>query len=413
VVGSLALVATASSSASAKGGLSLFADGAEAPLKEGAEVELTLAGLVGTSSAGTVECTNVSESGAKGSLAGTVTSNGGKKATVGLTSLSFSDKEGKGTSSEGTCAGGNVFVSASGLPWTGTLTSEGALTLKGSKKLAVKIRVPAEGVTCQYERASLAATFPLEQPLVAVFTNQVFKLAKKGNSPSCATAATFSGKMLGGVLHGGGTLKEPVIASNLRLRPAFSVPVFANYMTPTEGVAYDNNFYASLDDAPQRFFAQMLTHGEGGFPVVQPFEVDCNVLAITPLPIGFPTTITQQATYHCSSGFGSVPDFNVEEVFGADGSLTFPHNIVVPVMSNCTLELITHPNPATVALETAEFGVNANASFSGDEYLWGGDCTAFNEETPPNPLIARAELDAHFSGVAGTTLPSMFEWLSP
>jgi hypothetical protein len=167
---------------------------AAGPLAEGAEIVLSSSDMRLVSTSGNDECT-------KNVLTGTVVTNSAGKDAITVSSTSFT---GEGFKSESICFDsdplGPVELTGAQLPWPLTLTTKGAATMKGTKKVEIAEKhIDAENATCFFAAGKLAASFAqvgkTGEPLSLLFSAQTLKtrFGKEGSNRACPNAAKLSG----------------------------------------------------------------------------------------------------------------------------------------------------------------------------------------------------------------------------
>jgi hypothetical protein len=157
---------------------------AAGPLQPGDEVTLSSSNLRFENSGGLVlECSS-------STLAGTVTSNEAATDAVSFTTASFETDPPFG------CAVGpqplpfeNELLSAEGLPWTGSFSSKGTLTIAGAEGVALALGPNA----CAYTGRALKSSFGLE-PLVVTTAAASQKLALGRGDPCFAKGPVNANK---------------------------------------------------------------------------------------------------------------------------------------------------------------------------------------------------------------------------
>ncbi len=154
------------------------------PLPSGAELQATSSNTVFESTGGNVECSSVV-------LTGTLGNNSASKLTATLTEASLTGTEpGKQCK---TTSSGPALVTAEGLPWSVSITTKGAVEVKGHLRLTFDFT--SLGVVCAYEAKTLKASANINnEPVTITVTKQVFK-SSKTNLKECPPTAIASGTL--------------------------------------------------------------------------------------------------------------------------------------------------------------------------------------------------------------------------
>ncbi len=158
-------------------------------LPSGAATDQASSNLIFETSAGNVECST-------NELLGTVTTNGAVKDLLTLAETEFAGLEIGGLCK--TSALGPVEVIGQDLPWHEELTTKGAVTIKGTKKVAFTVVVVDLGENCTYEASKVDGTFATGAegkpvPFETAITKQAFKVGKAMANAGCPKSGLLSG----------------------------------------------------------------------------------------------------------------------------------------------------------------------------------------------------------------------------